>query len=320
VRVHLIRRAQRAAGALGAALLIGWAVTAACNARAEARAGALADALADAQLLRRSGCAGSMAARAPLQHLEALDGAAAQWASGHALESVAARSTFAADQLAGVHIIGSDAEVLQTLRRSACATLMRADVRAVGLYRRGQQLWLVLASWNRNATVESASAPAARVLELVNAARERGASCGRKWFAPVPPVRRSAALAAVARGHALDMAEHQYFEHQDLGGRTPADRVRASGYREKLVGENIAYGPQTAEEVVRGWLDSPGHCENLMDGRYAEMGIAAAFGPAPPPASGRGRYWVQLLADPRGTPNGNPNGNPYGDPYGNPNG
>src|ERR1017187_3320510 len=73
-----------------------------------------------------------------------------------------------------------------------------------------------------------------------------------------------------------------------------AVRVRAVGYKEKLVGENIAYGPKSAEEVVQGWLSSPGHCENIMDPRFAEMGIAYA----PGHASKRGLYWVQLLADP----------------------
>ena len=91
------------------------------------------------------------------------------------------------------------------------------------------------------------------------------------------------------------MALHDYFEHQDLSGRSPADRVRAIGYRETLVGENIAYGPQSADEVVQGWLDSPGHCENIMDPRFSEMGLAFAAGQA----SRRGLYWVQLLAAPR---------------------
>lgn len=179
---------------------------------------------------------------------------------------------------------------------------MRSDLSAIGAYRRGADLWLVLASLKQPAPASAAfdsAAFAERVLQLVNAARGHGASCGRRAFAPVPPLRLSATLAAVARGHALDMAEHQYFEHQDLGGHTPAERVRAIGYREKLVGENIAYGPQSADEVVRGWLDSAGHCENIMDGRFAEMGIAYAFGRAPPPAAGLGLYWVQVLADPR---------------------
>jgi uncharacterized protein YkwD len=73
------------------------------------------------------------------------------------------------------------------------------------------------------------------------------------------------------------------------------NEIRARGTPEKLVGENIAYGPKSAEEVVQGWLDSPGHCGNIMDPRFAEMGIAYAAGRA----SKRGLYWVQLLADPR---------------------
>jgi uncharacterized protein YkwD len=278
--------------ALGAAL----ALTAVSSAQA--------DALSDAQLLRRSGCAGSMMAQRPLQHLEALDRTAAQWALARSLAQATARSSYSADQLAGVHVTGSDDELLQALRRNACGTLLRSDLIAIGLHRRGQDLWLILASSSRHPPsrrplMTDSRAFAARVLELVNTVRERGASCGSRSFAPVPPVRQSAALAAVARGHAIDMAEHEYFEHQDLSGHTPADRVRASGYREKLVGENIAYGPQSPEEVVRGWLDSPGHCENIMDSRFAEMGIAYAFGRAPAPASGLGLYWVQVLADPK---------------------
>jgi len=109
----------------------------------------------------------------------------------------------------------------------------------------------------------------------------------------------STVLEQVAYGHAVDMAQHQYFEHQDLTGHTPADRVRAVGYHEKLVGENIAYGPKSADEVVRGWLDSPGHCENIMDPRFAEMGVAYARGYAPEPASSLGLYWVQVFADPK---------------------
>jgi uncharacterized protein YkwD len=47
--------------------------------------------------------------------------------------------------------------------------------------------------------------------------------------------------------------------------------------------------------VVQGWLDSPDHCENIMDPRFTEMGIAYA----PGQVSRRGLYWVQLLAAPR---------------------
>jgi len=90
------------------------------------------------------------------------------------------------------------------------------------------------------------------------------------------------------------MARHDYFEHVDLKGDSPADRVRARGYHEKLVGENIAYGPASADEVVAGWLHSPGHCENIMDPRFVEMGLAYAPGQRDMP----GLYWDQVLATP----------------------
>jgi uncharacterized protein YkwD len=163
------------------------------------------------------------------------------------------------------------------------------------MYRRGSDTWLVLASAYVVPPRSQAPIQATRVLQLVNEVRARGTRCGDRSFGSAPPVKLSGTLADVAFGHAADMARHNYFEHEDLGGHSPADRVRAVGYREKLVGENIAYGPKSADEVVQGWLDSPGHCENIMDSRFAEMGIAYAAGQA----SKRGLYWVQLLAAPR---------------------
>lgn len=101
-------------------------------------------------------------------------------------------------------------------------------------------------------------------------------------------------LDGAAAQHALDMAQHDYFEHVDLSGKSPADRLRAAGYRDQLVGENIAYGPTTADEVVAGWLHSPGHCENIMDPRFRAMGLALA----PGQGARRGLYWDQELAEP----------------------
>jgi uncharacterized protein YkwD len=136
---------------------------------------------------------------------------------------------------------------------------------------------------------------ATRALQLVNDVRARGARCGSEMFGPAPPVTMSTTLGGVAFGHASDMAENNYFEHEDLRGNTPSDRVRATGYKETLVGENIAYGPKSVDEVVQGWLDSPGHCENIMDPRFAEMGL----GYATSHDSKHALYWVQVLAAPR---------------------
>jgi uncharacterized protein YkwD len=277
-----------------------------------------ADALSVVQMLRAGGCGGIVPIAAPLRHNPSLDRAAAQWADGHALDPGAY----------GVSASGSDEALIRELRRNDCRAVSGPDLRDVGIYHRGGETWLVLAapSGSRWSSPPAAAAPAApatryrlppadapsskagsalprtatpamaaRALRLVNEARARGAQCGAQSFGPAPPLTLSGTLASVALGHATDMAEHDYFEHQDPAGRSPADRVRAAGYQEKVVGENIAYGPKSVEEVVNGWLASPGHCQNIMDPRFAQMGL----GLAPGRASRRGLFWVQLLAEPR---------------------
>jgi uncharacterized protein YkwD len=256
---------------------------------------AQADALSAVQLLREGGCGGILPPARLLHHSALLDRAAEQWARGGSPAAAAEHSGYKAEATAGLHVRGPDSAMVQSLRRSDCRTVANQSFRDIGVFHRGLDSWLVLAS---PYVVPPDSRPpvlASRVLQLVNDARARGTRCGERSFGPAPPVKLSGTLADVAFGHAADMAKHDYFEHEDLTGRSPADRVRAVGYREKLVGENIAYGPKSAEEVVQGWLDSPGHCENIMDSRFAEMGIAYAAGQA----ARRGLYWVQLLAAPR---------------------
>lgn len=68
-----------------------------------------------------------------------------------------------------------------------------------------------------------------------------------------------------------------------------------AGYSWKAVAENVAAGQSTAEEAVRTWLESPGHCENLMSPGYSETGIAHAINRE----AEKGIYWVQVFATPR---------------------
>ncbi len=262
---------------------------------AQAAQSAQADVLSAVQILREGGCGGTLPAAAAVRHNALLDRAAQQWAAGHSLKEAAGRSGYAAESSAAIHISGPSYATIQQLRRSGCRTLADRGLRDIGIYTRGSDTWIVLAAAYVLPSKAQAPLLATRALALVNAARARGARCGVRSFGPAPPVRLSGALASVAFGHAADMAEHDYFEHEDLAGHTPADRVKAVGYQEKLVGENIAYGPKTAEDVVQGWLDSPGHCENIMDPRFAEMGIAYAAGHS----ARRGLFWVQLLAAPK---------------------
>ena len=115
---------------------------------------------------------------------------------------------------------------------------------------------------------------AARVLELVNEARAKPRKCGSRAFPPVPPLTLSPILSRAALAHAKDMSAHKLFEHRGSDGSMPADRALRAGYNWMAVGENIAEGAATAEIVVQGWLDSPGHCVNIMGAQYREMGLA----------------------------------------------
>jgi uncharacterized protein YkwD len=61
------------------------------------------------------------------------------------------------------------------------------------------------------------------------------------------------------------------------------------------VGENLAAGQTTAAQAVQGWLDSPGHCANLMQPGFTQMGLAFAVNLQSP----QGIYWAQVLGTPR---------------------
>jgi uncharacterized protein YkwD len=135
----------------------------------------------------------------------------------------------------------------------------------------------------------------ARVVELVNVARSKPRRCGNERFAAAPPLTGSRELSEAAGDHARDMARRNYFDHRGRDGSQPKDRVLRAGYEPRLSGENIAFGPESAEEVVAGWMDSPGHCSNIMDPRFEHIGVGLATGRK------RNRiYWVQTFGAPRG--------------------
>ena len=141
---------------------------------------------------------------------------------------------------------------------------------------------------------ESGSQVRDRVVDLVNAARSKSRRCGKMRYAAAPPLRSSRALDDAAAGHARNMARRKFFEHEGRDGSQPKDRVMRAGYLPRLTGENIALGPESAEEVVAGWLASPGHCANIMDARFQQIGVAVSVGRK------RGQiYWVQNFAAPR---------------------
>lgn len=192
---------------------------------------------------------------------------------------------------------GVDARAEEILARPGyCPQLQDAGLTQIGIYLDQRQLWVVIAAPFAPALSLSAQAAGQRVLELVNRARAAPRNCGNQAFGAAPPVRWNGTLASASRLHAEDMARHDYFSHGGRDGSTPAQRVERAGYRYRATGENIAAGTQMqADDAVAGWIRSPGHCANLMNPAFTEMGAAFAVNAA----SEMGIYWAQAFGTPR---------------------
>ena len=112
------------------------------------------------------------------------------------------------------------------------------------------------------------------------------------WFAGLPSAAHDS-LAEAARIHAEDMADNSFLAHTGSDGSNPGDRVTRAGYDWRVVAENVASGQTSPDEIAATWLESAGHCSNLMDAKYSETGIAYALNPG----DGRDIYWVQVYAE-----------------------
>lgn len=90
----------------------------------------------------------------------------------------------------------------------------------------------------------------------------------------LPPLKRNDVLAAVALDHSTNMAERDFFAHCDLDTKEGAGtRVAAAGYAYNAMGENIAAGYQTPAQVMNGWMNSPGHRNNILNANFREIGV-----------------------------------------------
>lgn len=250
-----------------------------------------------ANRVRSQGCGVLSVADRVLRAQVQLDDAARHVAQGRALDSALSKSGYRARQSAFIHVHSTEGDegVAQTLARRFCDIVADSNFREIGVYRRGEDTWMVLTAPFAPPGTNDASATNSRVLELINAARVRGRRCGRKTFTAATPLQQHADLDSAALVHAQDMAAHSRLGHGGSDGTMPADRVTRAGYAWSSVAENVAAGQTTVEEVVDTWLQSPGHCTNLMNPRYSETGVAYAVNPA----SDKGIYWVQVFAAPQ---------------------
>jgi uncharacterized protein YkwD len=90
------------------------------------------------------------------------------------------------------------------------------------------------------------------------------------------PLEHNEKLAQVARNYSRQMAENNFFSHTGNDGSTLQDRVSAAGIIYWVVGENLFKStnvPQPVKVAVDGWMESPGHRENILRPVFTETGV-----------------------------------------------
>jgi uncharacterized protein YkwD len=100
-------------------------------------------------------------------------------------------------------------------------------------------------------------------------------------------------LQRAAQSHADDMARGDFMDHAGSDGSDPGERAEEVDYDWTAIAENVAAGQPTAETVMRSWMESPGHRDNLLAGDVQHVGVGYAY---------RGdtrlrHYWVMVFAD-----------------------
>ncbi|WP_232668665.1 CAP domain-containing protein [Pseudonocardia sp. TRM90224] len=136
-------------------------------------------------------------------------------------------------------------------------------------------------------TPDAPGAPSDLVLEVVAATNVERARHRLR------PLTVDARLTAAAQAHTEDMVRRGFFAHENPDGKQVWDRALAAGYAYRKVAENIAAGQRTAAEVVQGWMDSPGHRRNILDGDLTQIGVGHV------PGGSYGVYWTQVFGTPR---------------------
>ena len=87
------------------------------------------------------------------------------------------------------------------------------------------------------------------------------------------PLTYDAELEQAAQKKAQDMASRDYWSHVAPGGKQPWDFAKESGYTYEAIGENLAYGFATPNDVIGGWMKSQEHRMNMLDAGYSEVGF-----------------------------------------------
>ena len=109
--------------------------------------------------------------------------------------------------------------------------------------------------------------------QIVSATNRQRAAHG------LPTLAIDQSLTRAAQRHSVWMGKTGKYGHTGAGGSQPWDRTRQENYGGRRVAENIMSYQipsgtwPSAEEIVTGWMNSPGHRENILDGQHAHIGV-----------------------------------------------
>lgn len=183
---------------------------------------------------------------------------------------------------------------MKAVQESFCHVVLDPQFIDIGVSHAGPAWRIVLARPLLTGGLGDWQTEGHKLLELINGARSQARQCGTQAFSATNPLTWNATLASAAEAHTRSMANNNFFDHKDRDGRTPGDRAELAGYSGQGVGENIAAGQDTPRKVLDGWLASPGHCANLMNPSFSELGSAYATDPK----SDAGIYWTAMFGTP----------------------
>ncbi len=124
------------------------------------------------------------------------------------------------------------------------------------------------ASWDCQATEDELL-----IIELINQYRQEEQECGSYSYGPSPPVELNPQLECAARIHSWDMTGRNFYSHDTPEGVSASDRVSMVPGTLSSAAENIFDHWGTPEAMVEGWMNSPGHCKNIMCSQYNQAGI-----------------------------------------------
>ena len=129
-------------------------------------------------------------------------------------------------------------------------------------------------------SIDDVKALEQKVIELVNQQRA---------YNGLPALKANWEVSRVARYKSQDIIDKHYFAHQSPTFGSPFNMMENFGIRFSAAGENIAYGQRTPEEVMKSWMNSPGHRSNILNATYNQIGVGVAK------SSNGTFYWTQMF-------------------------